>query len=51
MSKNGHRAKLAPHMFAVAQWHRDKAIHAWLAGKWAVYKRHIRIADAITRRG
>jgi hypothetical protein len=51
MSKNGNKNKLTPSLRSVCQWHRDKAIHAWLAGKWAVYKRHARIADSITRKG
>jgi hypothetical protein len=34
----------------VAQWHRDKAIRFWLAGKWDLYTRHIRIADSFARR-
>jgi len=34
----------------VAQWHRDKAIRFWEAGKWDLYSRHIRIADSFARR-
>lgn len=51
MSKNGHRTALTAIEKNVCQWHRDKAIHAWKAGKWDVYRRHARIADAITRKG
>jgi hypothetical protein len=51
MSKNGSRPPVTPVEKNVCQWHRDKAIKAWLAGKWDLYARHIRIADKFTRRG
>lgn len=41
---------ITPVMKNVAQWHRDRAIKAWLAGKWDIYTRHIRIADQFARR-
>jgi hypothetical protein len=44
------KRSITPQMRAIAQWHRDKAIHAWLAGKWDIYTRHIRIADSFARR-
>lgn len=51
MSKNGHKEALSMIAKNVCQWHRDRAIWAWNSGKWGLYQRHIRIADAITRRG
>ena len=51
MSKNGHRERISIEMRNVCQWHRNKAIAAWNAGKWPLYRKHIRIADAITRKG
>lgn len=51
MSKNGKKAPVTVIGKNVCQWHREKAIKAWLAGKWDVYRRHARIADAITRKG
>lgn len=51
MSKNGKKAPLSPTAAAVCQWHRDKAIWHWNAGRWDEYRRHARIADAITRKG
>lgn len=41
---------ITPIMRNVAQWHREKAIRFWLAGKWPEYTRHIRIADSFARR-
>lgn len=51
MSKNGHRERLTEVEKNVCNWHRAKAIAAWNAGKWPLYRRHARIADSITRKG
>ena len=36
-------------LFAVANWHADKAITAYLAGDFDTYTRHIGICDSIRR--
>lgn len=44
------KPRITPQARAIAQWHRDKAIRHWLAGRWDEYARHIRIADRFARR-
>ncbi|BBB99365.1 hypothetical protein [Bradyrhizobium elkanii] len=41
---NSHR------LFAVAAWHADKAIAAYLSGEFDIYTRHISICDDLRRR-
>lgn len=39
-----------PSLFAVSDWHADKAVTAYLSGDLDAYTRHISICDYLRRR-